>query len=98
MEALMEIICILAICMLLGIASKKLSDIFLKLSNDIAERDREERFYREALLSALRESENNSGVENQTDPIEGLLRANQELTEKRQIQEAIEKELGIEML
>lgn len=94
----MEIICILAICMLLGIASKKLSDIFLKLSNDIAERDREERFYREALLSALRESENNSGVENQTDPIEGLLRANQELTEKRQIQEAIEKELGIEML
>jgi hypothetical protein len=98
MEALMEIICILAICMLLGIASKKLSDIFLKLSNDIAERDREERFYREALLSALRESENNSGIENQTDPIEGLLRANQELTEKRQIQEAIEKELGIEML
>lgn len=94
----MEIICILAICMLLGIASKKLSDIFLKLSNDIAERDREERFYREALLSALRESENNSGIENQTDPIEGLLRANQELTEKRQIQEAIEKELGIEML
>jgi hypothetical protein len=81
------------ICVLLAIAGKALSRFFFHVSNVLSEKEQEERFYKEALLNALSSKES----ERAPDPIEGLLKANQELIEKKQVQSAIEDELGIKM-
>lgn len=93
----MEIFLVIAFCILLIIVGGKLSKHFNRLSVISEQRAEEERFYKEALLSAVQGIEKAVTPEapQEVSPVERLLMANEEIIQKKKLNIAIEQELGI---
>jgi hypothetical protein len=93
----MDIVCVLLAVVVFIVVCRWLSKFFGKLSAVCAEKESEERFYKEALLTAISDLRPVPEQEPEVHPVERLLQANQELIEKRQVHEAMERELDIKM-
>lgn len=95
----MELILIMALCLLLALGGHRLSRWFNQLAKASEEKQESERFYRETLLSSIQSIDKSLRPEEpvEVSPVEALLLANSELIEKRRVQDAIEQELGVKM-
>lgn len=95
----MEIILVMALCILMMVGGRWLSRRFYQLAQASEKKQAEERYYRETLLASVQSIDQSLTPEAPVEisPVESLLEANRELMEKRSVQDAIEKELGVEM-
>jgi len=95
----MEVILIMALCLLLALGGHRLSRYFYKLAKASEKKQESERFFKEALLSSVQSIDRSLRPEEpvEVSPVEALLLANSELIEKRRVQDAIEQELGVKM-
>jgi len=95
----MELILMIALCLLLALGGHRLSRYFYKLAKASEEKQEQEHFYKEALLSSIQSIDRSlqPDAPEEVSPVERLLLANKELIEKKKVQDAIEQELGVEM-
>jgi hypothetical protein len=95
----MEFILVMALCILMAVGGRWLSRRFYQLAQASEKKQAEERFYRDTLLASVQSIDQSLRPEApvEVDPVESLLEANRELMEKQKVQDAIEKELGVEM-
>ena len=69
-----------------------------RIANDLSQEKAQEAFYKKSLLEATQNIERAvTPIKEETDSVQALLSANQEIIEKRKVKDAIERELGVEM-
>lgn len=94
----MATLLIICICILMAICLPKLGRWIQQAGDEMEERKAQDKFYKEQVLSNLREVNNNisAGECDQPDATSRLIEANKELIQKRKLRDAIRDELDID--